>query len=912
MQQCSTCGSEIARPSPFCAQCGSKLQGPSSAESSADAATILAITSNAPTYPRQSPPRRPPSRPSSHISREEGRYTPGIVIGDRYRLIALLGRGGMGEVYRADDLSLGSPVALKFLPEAKTDEYTLERFRNEVRIARRISHPNVCRVYDIGQTDDRVFLSMEYVDGEDLSSLLRRIGRLPSDKALEIARKICAGLAAAHDKGVLHRDLKPANIMLDGRGEVLVMDFGLAGIAHEIEDVRSGTPAYMAPEQLSGKEVTVRSDIYSLGLVLYELFTGKAAFDGKTLDEIVRVRKDSTPHRPSTLVRDMDPLVERVILHCLEADPENRPGSALMVSAALPGGDPLAAALAAGETPSPQVVAAAGATSGLPVRTTVVATAAALLGLIIIFVAGARTSGIAKMNTPYSSEVLAQRTRDIAHQLGYTDPPVDSAGNFEFDDEYMEHLDHAGGEHPDWDMVLRNRPSLLSYWRRQSPDDLVATQIHSNLLTPGLVDRTDPPPILSGMVSLSVDPEGRLLRFAAIPPQKETAPAPPPQQLYDWKPVFALAGLDMSQFQAAGSQWTSLGDSDQRAAWTGVWPGTQTPLRVEAASWRGKPVFFRLISDWTEPDRMPSNDSTSSKVPEVLLVIFLMVMLAGAVWLARRNYRNEKSDPQGALRLGVLIFILQMLVWIFNSHFVPSLGLFELFVLAASGAAFLSAVFYIVYLAIEPYVRRHWPHAIISWSRLMAGRIKDPLVGRDLLYGVTLGVVWGVIFSLMGLALKHIGAEPNFGSTEFLAGPRHVFGACLTHVALSVQATLMFFFLMFVFRVIFRKPWLAALIFVAFWTGTQLQHNHHLWLVGPAYAAVYAIVAFVVLRFGFVALAVGIFTVDLLGNVPITTDLSSFYIGAPAFVFFLTAALALWGCYTALAGQKLVKGELFE
>ena len=234
-------------------------------------------------------------------------------------------------------------MALKFLPESMIDRSMLERFRNEVRIARRISHPNVCRVYDIGETDNQVFLSMEYVDGEDLSSLLRRIGRLPRDKALEIARKICAGLAAAHDKGVLHRDLKPSNIMLDGQGEVLIMDFGLAGLAHEIEDVRSGTPAYMAPEQLAGKEVTARSDIYALGLVLYELFTGKPAFEGNTHDEIVRVRRESTPHRPSTLVRDLDPAVELVILRCLEEEPENRPASALIVSAALPGGQYLIA-----------------------------------------------------------------------------------------------------------------------------------------------------------------------------------------------------------------------------------------------------------------------------------------------------------------------------------------------------------------------------------------------------------------------------------------------------------------------------------------------------------------------------------------------------------------------------------------
>ena len=168
----------------------------------------------------------------------------------------------MGEVYRADDLVLDQPVALKFLPEAlaRNDE-ALARFRNEVRVARQVSHPNVCRVYDLGEMEGQHFLSMEYVDGEDLASLLRRIGRLPTDKALEIARKLCAGLAAAHEKGVLHRDLKPANVMLDGRGQVLLTDFGLAGLADEIEgaEVRNGTPAYMAPEQLAGERSPSRA-----------------------------------------------------------------------------------------------------------------------------------------------------------------------------------------------------------------------------------------------------------------------------------------------------------------------------------------------------------------------------------------------------------------------------------------------------------------------------------------------------------------------------------------------------------------------------------------------------------------------------------------------------------------------------
>lgn len=331
MERCQQCGSEVERASSFCAQCGSPLKEVS-AGSRAEAPTVTVGSVDVATHTRRKP-----------SSRDEERFAPGTLIAERFRIISLLGRGGMGEVFRADDLTLGQPVALKFLPESMIDSFVLERFRNEVRVARRISHPNVCRVYDIGETNGQIFLSMEYVDGEDLSSLLRRVGRIPRKKSLEIARKLCAGLAAAHDKGVLHRDLKPSNIMLDGRGEVRIMDFGLAGLAHEIEDVRSGTLAYMAPEQLAGKEVTARSDIYSLGLVLYELFTGKPAFEGRTHDEILRARRETKPQPPSTLVGDLDPAMELVIRRCLEEEPEDRPSSALIISAALPGGEYLIA-----------------------------------------------------------------------------------------------------------------------------------------------------------------------------------------------------------------------------------------------------------------------------------------------------------------------------------------------------------------------------------------------------------------------------------------------------------------------------------------------------------------------------------------------------------------------------------------
>src|SRR5215471_18847376 len=324
MPSCPACAHACPSGSRYCPYCSAALDATS-------AETAVMGTGSA------------PSLLSSSSAVDEVRFLPGTVVAGRYRVAGLLGRGGMGEVYRATDLTLGQAVALKFLPEATAnDDRALARFYNEVRVARQVTHPNVCRVYDVGQVQGLHYISMEFVDGEDLGVLLRRIGRLPTDKALETARKICAGLAAAHEKGVLHRDLKPANVMIDARGQVVIMDFGLAGLAGQLQaDVRSGTPAYMSPEQLAGTEVTMRSDIYALGLVLYELFTGKRAFEAASLMELMEMQERAAPLAITSVARDLDPAVERVVLRCLERDPARRPSSALAVAAALPGGDPL-------------------------------------------------------------------------------------------------------------------------------------------------------------------------------------------------------------------------------------------------------------------------------------------------------------------------------------------------------------------------------------------------------------------------------------------------------------------------------------------------------------------------------------------------------------------------------------------
>ncbi len=411
--------------------------------------------------------------PSDRQPSDGSRFLPGTVLAGRYRIVGLLGRGGMGEVYRSDDLKLGQPVALKFLPrDVERDPERLERFLTEVRLSLKVTHPHVCRVHDIAEADGRHFLSMEYVDGEDLASLLRRIGRLPEDKAVEIARQLCAGLQAAHDEGVLHRDLKPANVMLDGRGRAKITDFGLAGATEGITgaEARAGTPQYMAPEQASGETLSKQTDIYSLGLVLYELFTGKRALEFTSVDELARLQQ-STPTSPSTHVSGLDPAVERAILRCLEPAPANRPSSAAALAATLPGGDPLAMAVAAGKTPSPEMVAGAGGSGTLRP-----AVASACLVAILAGLAGARflqaqTSRLRHVPLPLSPVELRVAARSALAEIGYSEPPVDTASGFGWTSEYVKHITSLGQS---WrDEIAGAVPPPAYFWYRESPMPLV-------------------------------------------------------------------------------------------------------------------------------------------------------------------------------------------------------------------------------------------------------------------------------------------------------------------------------------------------------------------------------------------------------------------------------------------------------
>ncbi len=465
-----------------------------------------------------------------------GRFFPGVVLADRFRIVSLLGRGGMGEVYRADDLKLGQAVALKFLPDGLAgDPNFLGLFYKEVRLARQVSHPNVCRVYDVGEADGQHFLSMEYIDGEDLGGLLKRIGRLPADKALSIARQICAGLAAAHAVGIVHRDLKPANVMLDGRGQARITDFGLACLstAPETREVFAGTPLYMAPEQLAGEQATFQSDLFTLGLVICELFTGRMPFEADTTREPIQMRGQSTPLRPSQLVDGFDPTVEQVILMCLESDPRDRPSSAEQVLCGLPGKDPLETALAAGDTPSPEMVTAAGDAGSIRPAVGWLCLAGVLLGLFAVTLFADATTLVGQVDLK-SPDVLAEKASQIVRERGHDPTPRDRAYGFAY-------------------AVDQHDETPVHFWYRQSSADLVPQLFAGSFAAEGngTVSPIDPPSPAPDEVFVRLDPAGHMIEFCAAASSHESGAEsvrPPPEEPKDERP--SKHGLSLAAFQA--------------------------------------------------------------------------------------------------------------------------------------------------------------------------------------------------------------------------------------------------------------------------------------------------------------------------------------------------------------------------
>ena len=890
MYHCSVCARELPSGVESCPEHGA---GVSSETATREAARA--------TLPEPPPP-----------ARSRGRFVPGTLLGGRYRVVALLGAGGMGEVYRADDLRLGQTVAIKLLPPGVAgDPVRLARFRDEVRLAREVTHPNVCRVHDLGEAEGLTFLSMEYVDGEDLASLLRRIGRLPPDKGLDIARQLCAGLAAAHTRGILHRDLKPANVMLDGRGRVRIMDFGLAGIAHAIErgDIASGTPAYMAPEQALGREVTARSDLYSLGLILYEIFTGRSAFVAMTRDAILRAHLESSPQPLSQLVSGLEASVEGAILRCLEKDPRSRPASATALAASLPGGDPLAAALAAGETPSPEMVAAAGEEGSLKPAVALswlaatIASIALLYGLYLL----GRPTLVQWVPMPLGPDVLADRAQQSLRRLGFDAIPRDRAWGFSYDRRVVRQLGRSR------DSALRagmagGQPAAIYFWYREGPGELVPNR------RSGIVREDDPPPLLPGMVGLRTDTQGRLIALLAIPLLPEIAPIETMGS--EWPRLFAEAGLDLQSFRETAPRGLPPVFADARTAWEGAFPGaSRIPAYVEAAALSGRPVFFRIEGPWAN-ERAAEGSGFGG-----IAIVSAAVLLAGAL-LARRNLRRGRGDRRGASRLAAFVVTLSTAIWLLEtSHVKDPLAEWQLFARGLAWSLFDGATLWLYYMAIEPYVRRFWPETIVSWSRLLAGRVRDPLVGRDILMGLAVSCwINGPANYLLGRADLSGGSPRIMAATglDALLGPRVLLAETLGAVGFALQIAFLYLVLLLVLRVVLRRIALVVLAFVgltvlsglgifAAWFGAS--HPVDALVLGATAGMIVGLLT----RVGLLGVVASILPMGLYLSVPmIGAEPSAWYAPASYLPLLVILALAVYAFRLALGPRKLWSETLID
>jgi predicted Ser/Thr protein kinase len=911
MSNCRSCEREIPHDSTLCPYCG----------------TAVEAVGTGPTV--TSPPRamRPPpvddSVSSSSASIDDARFTPGTMLTDRYRIVGLLGKGGMGEVYRADDLKLRQPVALKFLPEALSkDRRRLERFHHEVRVAREVSHPNVCRVYDIGESEGHAFITMEYIDGEDLASLVRRMGRPSKDKALQIARQLCAGLAAAHDKGVLHRDLKPHNVMIDGRGTVRITDFGLAGFAEDFAgaELRAGTPAYMSPEQVEGRAVSVKSDIYSLGMVLFELFTGRRPFEGASRADLQRSRSSLSPTSVSSLVPDIDPVVERVILRCLEREPSARPSSALAVAAALPGGDPLAAALAAGETPSPEMVAAAGDVGGMRPAIAIGCLVAILGGMFALVPVLPGLSLVRLVPLPKPPAALADRAAEILKKLGHAGPVVDTAYGFYTERPFLRHVEETDKSAARWDRLASTRPSPVGFWYRTSPRPLVPAKSSDR------IDRDDPPLQVSHMAVVSLDPVGRLIGLGVEPPQREgeSADAQPPKPT-DWSILLSEAQIDLNLFSPTEPRWTPGNYCDERAAWEGRFPDQpDVPIRIEVGAYRGTPTYLQIVAPWTMPWRMEeAPHSIGQRISGAAVLGLVTALVFAGVFLARRNLKLRRSDRAGADRLATVCTLFLIASWILVIDHVAELwGEAERNRVLVGQALVLIAIMWLWYIALEPYVRRRWPHALISWSRLLAGRVRDPLVGRDLLVGGVAAIgMW--VFNGVAIWVNSWLGQPPFTPYqgqrevhwEFLLGLRFQIGSFFDPG--FVFFALLVLFLLLGLRLLLRREWLAVAAVLAIQMmidafGASPNAPLASTIVDVLSGTmVWSIFLFVTARFGLLALAFLLFFGNLV-RAPAFWGLTGWQSGPSWTAVLIVTVVTAYGFHTALAGRPLFKDELLE
>jgi serine/threonine-protein kinase len=621
----------------------------------------------------------------------------------------------------------------------------------------------------------------------------------------------------------------------------------------------------MAPEQLKGTEVTAKSDIYALGLVLYEIFTGRKPYDAKSVKDLISQQESATLTSMTSIAADIDPAVEHVIRRCLDPDPAKRPESALSVSAALPGGDPLAAALAAGETPSPQLVAASGKTEGMAMKYAWLCLAMVIVAVIAAPILKQYKQAFLQTPLEYPPDVLKQKARDLAVSFGYTQKPADTALWLDQRLAVITYLDRLPSPR-DWKKWLPSEAPAMAYYR-ESQVPMVALPI-------GTLEVDNPPVTAPGSVLAYLELGGRLRDFRAVPYTAETSITPVSADA-----VIRAAGFDPTRFTEVAPSLLPTVPSDTLKAFKGPHPAIPgLNPQVEIGWWKGRLTWMRIVWPWTSTGMAKTNPFIA-EAQGLLLPTMVAIGLFFMVLFARRNWNLNRADRRGAFLVGVSMFGLSMASWVASVHVVESGAMRDLFGNALADSVANGAIFLVMYLAIEPALRLRWPHAIITWNRVLAGQWSDAQVGSHILIGLALGSALILFGMVRDVSTANSEGLDTFSGLYLINGTRFWIGGIIGRTQSAISTGIVVFCVLFSLRQLLRRDWLAAIIGGILFSLIQGDLVNSLnWQAELAvYIVILTILAFALLRFGLLATMVAVFALNTVNAISLGTDWSTWY-----------------------------------
>ena len=834
----------------------------------------------------------------------------------RYRILDHLGRGSMGQVYLADDLILRRTVAIKISPDADKD----------LNLANWVTHENLRKVFDISDHEGPRFVSMEYIDGASLHELLARpFAQLSENEKRSFARQVCDGVAAMHAKHFVHRDLKPKNVMVETTGRVVVTDFDLVTQAFSDADRGSGTFDYLAPEQqffarpsadpelvrlyravgISEETcITEQTDVYALGMMLFELFLGQPAFDFSTRDKLAKQKLEQAVTFPPE--KPLHPTVKHIIGRCLHPCPTERPTSAREVSESIPEPDPSfepdsfpASDFLYEPKPAP------------PKRWPAILFMVILLGLLPLVALSERLGLPNRAGVAEQPHALRGKARTVLRHLGLPKPAGEHYGFLD-----QRTVDQASTSGP-WlrQEIAGDCSGCLLFWYLFGPHRLVPEAAGHVFAS-----SDDPPLRHPGMGRLLLDPNhGRLRSFEAVPP-REAADTEP-----DWAPFFQHAEVDPARLVPTEPTRAPARFADQRLAWHGPDPAHPgRSIRVEAASLQGHPISFQVVDAGVHADLAAPPATLTQNLAMVARLVFCLWFtgaLVAAAYTAHGFLDQRWVDRLSAIRVALLVLGAHLVVWLLGTRHLPTAAEMDLFRHSLAWSFYAFGVGWVAYASVECYARQTgWGANLASAIRALHGRLRDPLVGRDVLVGTGFGLAAVLLSHLYvigaGLLSDQVPAIESLGplawqvlvptidlQLEALRGLPATAAVAAFTVEKAILVTLVASAgITALHRLLGRRPRvtlgasLAAMTFLCLPVATGAVSD----FVAAVVLASLWLVA--LLRFGLLPAAVATWTAGLLSNIPLTLDPSSWYLWSALLPLLIVFFTACYGVYFAFAG----------